>query len=93
VIEERVQERVRTKTADLEWKVTEMSSQLCVQRRWIAQISEMMGIPPLSTTAADGEAETEADATFIPPSNVYPGIPSRSPSPPLPLSGAAVVGV
>jgi hypothetical protein len=91
-VEDRVQERVRTATAELERKVVMMSGQFSVQQRWIAQISEMMGIPPPSTTATDGEAKTEGDATFIPPLEVNLGIPPCSPSLPLPPSGAAPVG-
>jgi hypothetical protein len=68
-----------------------MSSQLSVQRRWIAQLSDMMGVPPPSPTPVHGE-ELQTDDLFIPPSDVAPGIPPRSPSPPPPSSAGAPVG-
>jgi hypothetical protein len=86
------EELVRRRTAELERKVVEMSGQICVQQRLIAQIWERMGIPPPSTTGADDESETQEDATFIPPPDVTPGVPHRSRSPPPPPSGAAPVG-
>jgi hypothetical protein len=86
-MEEWVQERVWTTTAELERKVGQMFGQLSAQNRWIAQLSEMMGVPPSLTTPARGEAERETDDTFIPPPDFHPDIPPHSPSPP-PLPSA-----